>query len=133
MNTHVGNVGTVVGPALLEAMIAFAKARGISRATLERLGVGSGIVFFPSLQRRSPAAFFRYGADWKARAVPEKAFVTNPGAKLTFWNLDTVLRANPDAVYITEGEFDVLALVEAGISPGQVLSVPNGAGDAGNS
>jgi twinkle protein len=41
--------------------------------------------------------------------------------------LESVLRASPDVVFITEGELDACALVEAGISQEQVLSVPNGA------
>src|SRR5262245_6439622 len=129
MSTQFGIAGTVAGPGLSGAAISYARGRGISRATLERLGVASGTVFFPSLQRKSPALFFRYGANWKARAIPEKAFVTNKGAKLSFWNLDNVLRVGPEAVYITEGELDALALVEAGICADQVLSVPNGAGE----
>jgi twinkle protein len=128
MNMHVGTAGTAAIRGLSDDGIAFAKGRGISRATLEQLGAASGMVKFPSLQKRSPALFFRYGTDWKARAIPDKAFVTNPGAKLSFWNLDRVLRANSETVFITEGEFDALALVEAGIPAEQVLSVPNGAG-----
>jgi twinkle protein len=124
------SAGTAAGLVLSDEALAYAKGRGISRATLERLGVASGTVFFPGLERKSQALFFRYGADWKARAFPDKAFVTNAGAKLSFWNLETVLRGNPETVFITEGEFDALALVEAGIPAEQVLSVPNGAGES---
>ena len=129
MNTQYGSAGIADGPGLSDAAISFAKGRGISRGTLERLGVGSATAFFPSLQRKSAALVFRYDAGRKARAFPEKAFVTNQGAKLDFWNFDAVLRGNPETVFITEGEFDALALVEAGISADQVLSVPNGAGE----
>jgi hypothetical protein len=38
-----------------------------------------------------------------------------------------VLRDLPNAVFITEGEMDACALVEAGIPQNQVLSVPTGA------
>ena len=78
-------------------------ARGISRTTLERLGVASGTAFFPELARKAPALFFRYRDGWKARAFPDKAFVANKGFKLSFWNEDAVLAANPDTVFITEG------------------------------
>src|SRR5262249_33578397 len=122
MNMQFGTAGTAGGPGLSDAAISFAKGRRISRGTLERLGVGFGTEFFPSLQRKSPALVFRYGTDWKARAFPEKAFVTNQGAKLTFWNLDNVLRSDPETVFITEGELDALSLIEAGIPAGQVLS-----------
>ena len=131
MNVQSGNAGIAAGPALSEAAIAYAKGRGISRATLERLGVASGTVFFPDLKQKSAALFFPYAGNWKARSFPEKSFVTNAGAKLTFWNLDRVLRANPERVFLVEGEFDALALVEAGIPSDEVLSVPGGAGSAG--
>jgi twinkle protein len=38
-----------------------------------------------------------------------------------------VLAANPSEVFIVEGELDACALVEAGVPPDRVLSVPNGA------
>jgi twinkle protein len=130
MNVQNGNAGIAAGPALSEAAIAYAKSRGIGRETLERLGVASGTVFFPNLQRKSAALFFPYDGNWKARSFPEKSFVTNAGAKLTFWNLDRVLSANPERVFLVEGEFDALALVESGIPGDEVLSVPNGAGES---
>src|SRR4029077_2760188 len=57
-------------------------------------------------------------------------FVTNAGAKLGFWNLEEVLRSNSETVFIVEGEFDVLTLVEARSPSGQVLSVPNGTAES---
>ncbi len=125
-----GTAGTADGPALSAEAIAFAKTRGISRLTLECLGVASGTVFFPSLNRRASALFFRYGSDWKARALEAKAFRTNEGAKLGFWNLESVIQQSPETVFITEGELDACALVEAGVGAGSVLSVPNGTADA---
>lgn len=115
--------------ALSKTALAFAADRKLSRETLECLGVASGTVFFPDLERKSEAIFFRYPQGWKARAVSEKSFVAGKGLKLTFWNIERVLKANPERVFITEGELDVCALVEAGISPDEVLSVPNGAKD----
>ena len=132
MNLHVGTVGTVDGAAepatrLSEDAIRWATTRNISRATLERLGVASGTAFFPDLERKAPALFFRYRDGWKARAFPHKGFVANKGFKPSFWNQDAILASNPEAVFITEGELDACALVEAGIEAAQVLSVPNGA------
>lgn len=109
------------------AVLAFATSRKLSALTLERMGVASGTVFFPELTRKSEGVFFKYAEGWKARAVPDKAFIAGKGFKLSFWNLEAVLRASPSTVYITEGELDACALVEAGISQDQVLSVPNGA------
>ena len=106
---------------------AWAQARGLSRQTLELLPVGSGSVFFPGLSAKSKAIFFRYAKGWKARAFPEKAFVAGGNFEPSFWNLEAVLQAAPSTVYITEGELDAAALVEAGISAAQVISVPTGA------
>jgi twinkle protein len=128
-----GTAGTVDGRAASSTKIGPAaetwvrEARHLSRVTLERLGVASGMAFFPDLQRKAEALFFPYSGGWKARAFPEKAFVANKGLKLSFWNIERVLNAAPAAVWICEGELDAMALVEAGISPDAVLSVPGGA------
>src|SRR5437764_4397941 len=99
-----------------------ATVRRISWETLARLGVASGTVFFPGLGRKSEALFFRYRTGWKARAFPEKAFVAGGGFVQSFWNEPAVLAANPRTVFITEGEMDAAALVEAGIRGDQVLA-----------
>ena len=119
-------VEATVAPMSQEA-VAWAATRKLSPNTLTKLGVKSGATFFPELNRKSEGVFFRYADGWKARAVPDKAFIAGKGFKLSFWNLENVLRAAPSTVYITEGELDACALVEAGISQDQVLSVPNGA------
>jgi twinkle protein len=116
---------------LSEAAIIYSeRVRKISRATLERLGVGSATVFFPELSRQSEGIVFPYLAggsevNWKAAAFPQKAFTSRKGGKLQFWNLDRALGSS--RVFITEGEWDACSLVEAGIPPEQVISVPNGA------
>jgi twinkle protein len=97
---------------------------------LERLRVGSDTVFFPELSRESEAIVFPYEAGdelqyWKAAAFPVKAFTAMKGGTLQFWNLTRVMGSQ--TVFITEGEWDALSLVEAGIPAEQVLSVPNGA------
>jgi twinkle protein len=127
-----GTAGTVASPErpgikLSEAAISFARERKISEATLAKLGVGSATVFFPALERKAEGLAFRYAEGWKARALESKDFVAGKGFKLSFWNLERVLRANPKRVYIAEGELDACALVEAGVSENCVLSVPNGA------
>jgi twinkle protein len=133
MAKPVSIAGTADGPVpsgtkLSEGAAQWAKQRGISRTTLEALGVASGSVFFPDLGRKSEALFFKYGDDgWKARAYPEKAFVAKKGVALSFWNLANVLTAAAAVVCITEGELDACALVEAGIDAQKVLSVPGGA------
>lgn len=106
---------------------AWARQRGISRTTLARLPVASGMVWFPDLNRRTEGLFFRYQEGWKARSLDEKSFVAGGGFKASFWNLGAVLQAAPIDVFCTEGETDAIALVEAGIPANQVLSVPTGA------
>lgn len=101
--------------------------RGLSPATLAQLSVGDGTIYFPDIDKKQHAVFFQYAGGWKARSWPEKSFVAGKGFKLSFWNLDRVLFAEPETVFIVEGELDACALVEAGIPATQVLSVPNGA------
>ncbi len=106
--------------------------RKLSPETLASLPVASGTTYFPELKAKSNGVFFKYANGWKARAVPEKAFVAAKGWKPSFWNLEQVLDALNQGsfgydIYITEGEIDAASLVEAGISFCQVLSVPNGA------
>lgn len=95
---------------------------------MERLPVASGTTFFPGLNAKSKGFFFKYAKGWKARSFPEKAFVSGGSFEPSFWNLEAVLAAGPPStIYICEGELDAASLVEAGIPPAQVLSVPTGA------
>jgi twinkle protein len=105
--------------------IAWFQSRGISQATLELASVGDGTTYFSDLNAKSRAAFYKYREGWKARSFPEKAFTAGGGFKPTFWGLDEVLEARPNVVMIVEGENDRLALIEAGIPPGQVLAAPS--------
>jgi len=120
-------VGIADGQRDRSAAHSFVKARGLSAQTLAAMGVDYGMVFFPDIAGKSEAIFFRYADGWKARSVTGKSFVAGKGFKLSFWNLEAVLQASPGTVYITEGELDACALVEAGIPSNCVLSVPNGA------
>lgn len=128
-NTIVGTAGSQEWSTKANQAVAdwATNERKLSRQTLGLLGVASGVEFFPDLGRRSDAIVFGFAQGRKARAVPDKSFVAGGGFKLSFWNLERVLKANPDEVYITEGELDACALVEAGVPPDRVLSVPNGA------
>jgi twinkle protein len=124
-----GTAGIATGPgANFTPEIRAKDVRGISPATLARMPVESGTAFFPEVGLESKALVFRYPTGWKARAIPDKAFVSSKGFKPSFWNLDAVLGSSSKTrVFITAGGLDALALVEAGISPEQVLSVPCGA------
>lgn len=124
--------GTATGPVqsarkISAAALAFAGGRKLTAATLALLGVASGMAFFPDASQKLEALFFQYPDGWKARSIEGKHFVASKGFKLAFWNIDRVLAANPPEVFIVEGELDACALVEAGVPPDRVLSVPNGA------
>lgn len=103
---------------------AFLKTRGLSEKTLALMpvafGMGSG----------DEALFFDQRVDgvshgWKARSLTQKKFWQKPGTPQRLWNLDQV--AGSERVFITEGELDALALVEAGVSPREVVSIWGGA------
>ena len=89
--------GAAVSPTLSAAAVTYAETvRKISRATLERLGVGSATVFFPELNRESEALVFAYRTgdevvNWKAAAFPVKAFTSKKGGKLQFCNIERVI------------------------------------------
>lgn len=110
-----------LGKVDLRATKWFRESRGISQETLAQLAVASGTAFFPDAEKKLPAVFFKYAEGWKARSFPDKHFVSGGGLKRTFWNIEAVLKAAPEVVYIVEGELDVCALVEAGIPVDQVL------------
>lgn len=111
--------------------IEWAGKRGISRSTLERAGVGSGITGMPGAGECEVIAFpYRRGREVvnvKYRALGSKAFKQQDGGELRFWNLDEPLRVRSETVYIVEGEMDALAMWDAGLPLERVLSVPNGA------
>lgn len=134
MTASSGTAGTAdgterLGP-LTPAAIDHARHRGISQATLELFGVRSGTAYFPTLDRRSEALFVPYRikgeiVNYKAIAFPDKAFISMKGGKQVLLNFDNVVRQ--EQVYFTEGEFDAMALVEAGVPFERVTSVPAGA------
>lgn len=128
----VASAGTAAGPSASSSATESGRAwaaseRRIGAKTLAALGVEFGTVFFPQLDGRADAIVFRFRGGWKARAIPDKAFVSGKGLVVSFWNEEAVLASAPATVFITEGELDACALVEAGIQPDQVLSVPGGA------
>ena len=118
-------------PTLSNAALKWAADRGISRLTLERAGVGSGTAKMPGAGECEVIAFpYRRDGEIinvKYRALADKLFKQREGGELRFWNLDAVLSAASERVYIVEGEVDGLALIEADIPATEIVSVPNGA------
>ena len=94
---------------------------------MARNGVASGTAGMPGLGECEVIAFpyWRAGmaVNVKYRALSEKAFKQIEGGELRFWNLDEVLKAKSERVFIVEGEVDGLALLEAGVAAGEVMSV----------
>lgn len=111
-----------LGKVDLRATKWFREQRHISAATLAQVPVATGTAFFPELNEKRPAIFFKYSHGWKARTFPEKHFVAGGELKREFWNIQRVLQTQSPIVYITEGETDFLALVEAGIPVDSILA-----------
>lgn len=98
-------------------------SRGISMETVNHFHVsltdrGTGIMF----------PYYKNGelVNYKARSIVEKRFTQAKDAEPTFFNVDALT----DCGVIVEGEMDVLALYEAGIT--NAISVPGGAPNEGD-
>jgi len=64
-------------------------------------------------------------AGYKARFLAEKEFFQKIGTPQRLWNLDQC--QGSERIFITEGELDACALVQAGISAKEVVSIWGGA------
>lgn len=95
--------------------------RRLSKETCDylRLGESEGKIVFPYFENGHLVAIkFRS----KNKDGKWKQFSMELGGKLVFWNMDNCEPSMP--LFITEGEFDAAALVEAGIT--NAVSLPNG-------
>ena len=110
----------------------------ISARTLASLGVISDQrKHFADLDCACDALVFPYPDDaWKACAVDEQIYASSPNFRTALWNLDAVLRGlsngRVERVYVTQGEFNGCALVEAGIAPDAMLTLPNSVRSSGS-
>jgi twinkle protein len=129
-NAFIGPATTAVGKGMnlrskpmLDGVTSGAiEARGLDPELAAKLGicVKRGTISFK--YRSQGRELFR-----KKRAPEKKFWIEPSGQPLAFWNLESIesLPESPDEpLIITEGEFDALALVQAGFS--YVISVPNG-------
>lgn len=110
--------------------IAYAASRGISEQTLTKMRVvGGPAKFGDELLQSITFPYFENGemVNYKSRAISEKKYKQKSGGKQIGFNWDLVRQSTLEEVWITEGEFDALALVEAGVPPDRVISVPAGA------
>jgi twinkle protein len=103
------------------------KTRGISRKTLDDLGVCEGKEYMPQTGKEENTIQFNYFVGGNLTNVKyrdgRKNFKLYKGAEKVFYNIDSIV-GHEDCV-IVEGEMDVLALHEAGVT--NAISVPNGA------
>ena len=103
------------------------KARGISKQTLNDLKVTEGPEWMPQTQKTENVIKFNYFMGGELTNVKyrdgRKNFKLFKGAEKVFYNIDSVVGF--EYCVIVEGEMDVLALHEAGIT--NAISVPNGA------
>jgi twinkle protein len=103
------------------------KSRGISQKTLTDLRVGEGSEYMPQTGKAENTIKFNYfmGGDLINIKYRDgrKNFKLYKGAEKVFYNIDSII--GYEYCVIVEGEMDVLALHEAGIT--NAISVPNGA------
>ena len=103
------------------------KSRGISQKTLTDLKVGEGSEYMPQTGKTENAIKFNYFIGGELINIKyrdgRKNFKLFKGAEKVFYNIDSIV--GYDTCVIVEGEMDVLAYHEAGIT--NVISVPNGA------
>ena len=108
-------------------VIEWFKTRGISRKTLDDLGVCEGKEYMPQTGKQENTIQFNYFVGGNLTNVKyrdaRKNFKLYKGAEKVFYNIDSIV--GHDDCVIVEGEMDVLALHEAGIT--NAISVPNGA------
>ena len=103
------------------------KTRGISQKTLHDLDVTEGKEFMPQTGKSENTIQFNYIMGDELINIKyrdgRKNFKLYKGAEKVFYNINSIV--GYDNCVITEGEMDVLALHEAGIT--NAISVPNGA------
>ena len=103
------------------------KTRGISQKTLDELHVTEGSEYMPQTGKSENTIQFNYLMGEELINVKyrdgRKNFKLYKGAEKVFYNINSIVGF--DDCVITEGEMDVLALHEAGIT--NAISVPNGA------
>ena len=110
-----------------DKVIEWFKTRGISAQTLANLKVSEGSEWMPQTQKQENTIKFNYYMGGELVNIKyrdgRKNFKLYKGAEKIFYNIDSTV--GHDSCIIVEGEMDVLALHEAGIT--NAISVPNGA------
>lgn len=107
----------------------YISTRKISESVLNSLYVTFEKYYQPAKQKEVDNIVFNYYegsklVNKKYRSA-DKKFTQTSGGKPIFYNINSVI--GQEEVFIVEGEFDVLAMTEAGYK--NTISVPNGAND----
>ena len=102
--------------------------RGIPAEVVAKEPITQGSKTFPQTKSIEKCILFSYYEDGelvnrKCRAVKQKHFMLESGAKLVPWRIDSIKHSLE--CIITEGEMDALSFLVAGYD--NVVSVPNGA------
>ena len=105
--------------------------RSISKATVKAFKITQSNHYFSKLKTNAVSIDFNYYRageliNVKHRALSEKTFGLEKDCELILYNLDNI-EAGAEEIFITEGEFDALALAEVQGSIKNIISVPNGA------
>lgn len=112
-----------------EKLLSYTSSRKISEDTLKSLYVSFESYYQPAKGKEMDNIVFNYyeGSKLvnKKFRSGSKDFTQISGGKPILYNINSALGA--EELFIVEGEFDVLALVEFGVK--NVVSVPNGAND----
>ena len=110
-----------------QPVINWFSARGISKETLYELQISEGKEFMPQTGKEENAIHFNYFVGDQLVNIKyrdgKKNFKLYKGAEKVFYNINSIIGF--EYCVIVEGEMDVLALHEAGIT--NAISVPNGA------
>ena len=121
----------VQSPQRPPAMLEWFARRGISAATVERAGVYRTRQWFPQLNGEADCIAFPYEWAGQLRNVKyrdaAKNFRQEKNPEPVLYNADAIEAAADGDLIFVEGEMDVLAMIEAGLS--NVVSLPNGAPD----
>ena len=110
-----------------EKVLEWFQSRGISEQTLKELRITEGSEFMPQTSKNENVIKFNYYMGDQLINIKyrdgRKNFKLYKGAEKVFYNINSIV--GYEYCIVVEGEMDVLALHEAGIT--NVISVPNGA------
>ena len=114
---------------LSDDIVKWCESRGIRQGTLQTMNVTEEVYFQPQAGKKMNNIVFNYFegdvlVNKKYRSGG-KHFTQTAQTKPIFYNINAAI--GQKEVYIVEGEFDVLAMVQCGFK--NTISIPNGAND----